>query len=168
MRAIEATAHTPQPVATLARRDSLPPPTYAAVRRQPEIRDRRREALYSPITADLPNRGSALGSSIPSSIAGTSRVCSPFSSDLRKVTKVATSPISGPMHRTARRSWRAWAPSPWPPGRRSTPGVLPLARRLAGRPPPAPLPPRFSLDTVPPGCGMLRSVSAWAGPALPA
>ena len=24
---------------------------------------------------------------------------------------------SWPMHRTARRSWRAWAPSPWPPGR---------------------------------------------------
>ena len=49
-------------------------------------------------------------------------------------------------------------------------GVAPetLARRLAGRPPPAPLPPQFSLDTVLPGCGMLRSVLAWAGPALPA
>jgi hypothetical protein len=94
MRAIEATAYPLQPAATLARRDSLPAPTYPAVRRQPEIRDHRREALYSPITADLPDRGSALGSSSPSSIVGTSRICSPFRSDLRNVTDVATSPIT--------------------------------------------------------------------------
>jgi hypothetical protein len=94
MRAIEATAYPLQPAATLVRRDSLPAPTYPAVRRQLEIRDHRREALYSPITADVPNRGSAVGSSSPSSIVRTSRVCSPFRSDLRKVTKVATSPIT--------------------------------------------------------------------------
>jgi len=46
-------------------------------------------------------------------------------------------------------------------------GIAPR-QAAAGRPPPAPLPPQFSLDTVPPGCGMLRPVSAWAGPALPA
>ena len=46
-------------------------------------------------------------------------------------------------------------------------GIAPR-QAAAGRPPPAPLPSQFSLDTVPPGCGMLRPVSAWAGPALPA